>query len=231
VSVVLALAAVAERPADSRSDPRTAPCHSTRRSRETSRPPPSARWTCCTSAARFDPVCAAAFPHPACDLEALLARLERAPVTAALKHPRTGADVEVTLTRNTVAEIVRVALYTPQDAARLLPVIRRALDGDFGPLGSALLYAIWGPLVMAPARHHGAEPPLTLAFGLARHRIHDHEEERPSLGLVRRRTRLRMMKMAAVATIMGTSGRTAMRSRVLSVIALSAGSSTTNFQD
>lgn len=132
VSVVLALAAVAERPADSRSDPRTAPCHSTRRSRETSRPPPSARWTCCTSAARFDPVCAAAFPHPACDLEALLARLERAPVTAALKHPRTGADVEVTLTRNTVAEIVRVALYTPQDAARLLPVIRRALDGDSG---------------------------------------------------------------------------------------------------
>ena len=88
-----------------------------------------------------EPACDAAFPHPARDLEALLARLERAPVTTALKHPRTGADVEVTLTRDSVAEIIRVALYTPEDTARLLPVIRRAVEGDFGPLAAQAVHS------------------------------------------------------------------------------------------
>jgi len=88
-----------------------------------------------------DPACAAAFAHPARDLDTLLARLERAPITAALKHPRTGAAVHVTFTRDTVAEIVRVALYTPQDAARLPLVIRRALDGDFAPLAAQFAHS------------------------------------------------------------------------------------------
>jgi pimeloyl-ACP methyl ester carboxylesterase len=88
-----------------------------------------------------DPACAAAFPDPARELGMLLARLDIAPVTAVLKHPRTGADVEVMLRRDAVAEIVRVALYTPQDAVRLLPVIRRALDGDFGPLAAQAVHS------------------------------------------------------------------------------------------
>lgn len=97
-----------------------------------------------------DPACAAAFPHPARDLETLLARLERDAVKAALRHPRTGAAVRVPFTRDTVAEIVRVALYTPQDAARLPLAIRRALDGDFAPLAAQFAHSAgWSSTGMA----------------------------------------------------------------------------------
>jgi pimeloyl-ACP methyl ester carboxylesterase len=51
-----------------------------------------------------------------------------------VKHPRTGERVALTLSRDAVAEIVRVALYTPGDAVRVLQIIRHAFEGDFGPL-------------------------------------------------------------------------------------------------
>jgi pimeloyl-ACP methyl ester carboxylesterase len=83
-----------------------------------------------------DARCAAAFPDPRGELAALLARLEAAPAVATLRHPRTGARVEVQITRDALAEIVRVALYTPTDAARLPQIVRHALQGDFAPLAA-----------------------------------------------------------------------------------------------
>lgn len=88
-----------------------------------------------------DAACAALSSDLARDLDALLATLERTPVTAAIRHPRTGADVRVTLTRDAVAEIVRVALYTTTDAARVPLLVRRALDGDVAPLAAQFVHS------------------------------------------------------------------------------------------
>jgi pimeloyl-ACP methyl ester carboxylesterase len=81
-----------------------------------------------------DPPCAAASPDPHRDLSRLLAQLEQAPATVHLAHPRTHVRQPLTLTRDVVAEIVRVALYTTVDASRVLAMVRRAADGDFAPL-------------------------------------------------------------------------------------------------
>jgi pimeloyl-ACP methyl ester carboxylesterase len=78
--------------------------------------------------------CRTAFPHARPAIDALLERLSVAPPTMSLKHPRTAVPVSLTLTRDTVAEIIRVALYTTTDAARLLPTIQHATAGDFAPL-------------------------------------------------------------------------------------------------
>jgi pimeloyl-ACP methyl ester carboxylesterase len=83
-----------------------------------------------------DPVCASTFPQPRAELEALLTRLAQRPITVTMRHPRTAQPVPVTLTRDTVAEVVRVALYTPLDAARLLQTIQHAARGDYGPLAA-----------------------------------------------------------------------------------------------
>jgi pimeloyl-ACP methyl ester carboxylesterase len=87
-----------------------------------------------------DPACAAEFPSPQAELASLLARFDRGPVAAAVRHPRTGAPVTLTLHRNAVAEIVRVALYTPVDAARLLQIIRLGSRGDVAPLAAAFVH-------------------------------------------------------------------------------------------
>lgn len=82
------------------------------------------------------PVCASTFFDPRRALEALLTRLDRQPITVTMRHPRTAQPVPVTLTREAVAEVVRVALYTPVDAARLLQMLQHAARGDFGPLAA-----------------------------------------------------------------------------------------------
>ncbi|HSC28187.1 MAG TPA: alpha/beta hydrolase, partial [Vicinamibacterales bacterium] len=88
-----------------------------------------------------DEECAAAFPDAKAMVGRLLARFDRGPIAAMLPHPRTAAGVQLTLTRDTVAEIIRVALYTPQDAARLLQVIRHAAQDDFGPLAAQYVHS------------------------------------------------------------------------------------------
>lgn len=90
-----------------------------------------------------DRVCASTFPNPWVDLRAVLMRLERAPVTTTIEQPRTAQPVPVTLTRDAVVEIVRVALYTPRDAARLLQAIHHAARGDFGPLAAQYVHSAW----------------------------------------------------------------------------------------
>jgi pimeloyl-ACP methyl ester carboxylesterase len=88
-----------------------------------------------------DRACASTFPNPRRELKAVLARLDRSPVTVSVAHPRTAQPVAVTLTRNEVEEIIRVMLYTPVDAARLPHVIHRAARGDFAPLIAQYLHS------------------------------------------------------------------------------------------
>jgi hypothetical protein len=80
-----------------------------------------------------DEPCARELPLQRTVLEHSLRELERTPAIATIRHPRTGQRATVTLTRDAVAEIVRVALYTPIDAARVL-LLRKAVEGDFAPL-------------------------------------------------------------------------------------------------
>jgi pimeloyl-ACP methyl ester carboxylesterase len=88
-----------------------------------------------------DRACASAFPNPRGELHTVLMRLVRAPLTATIRHPRTARPVSVTLTQDVVLEIVRVALYTPRDAARLLQLIRHAARGDYAPLAAQYVHS------------------------------------------------------------------------------------------
>jgi len=78
--------------------------------------------------------CAAASPDAGGDLARLLERLEREPLTVDVPHPQTGKLTTVTLGRAALAEIVRVALYTPADASRLLRILHHAGRGNLRPL-------------------------------------------------------------------------------------------------
>lgn len=77
-----------------------------------------------------DPDCAAAFPGLPARFQALVERLERAPLAATAPDPRTGELVEVALTAETFISIVRNLLYDP-DIAALLPLTLSQLErGD-----------------------------------------------------------------------------------------------------
>jgi pimeloyl-ACP methyl ester carboxylesterase len=88
-----------------------------------------------------DAACAAAFPNLRGELNTLLDRLERRPADVRFRHPRTGAPTNVTLGRDAVAEIVRVTLYTPVDAARVPLLVHHALRGDYAPLAAQFVHA------------------------------------------------------------------------------------------
>jgi pimeloyl-ACP methyl ester carboxylesterase len=88
---------------------------------------------------RGDSECAAAFPAAKEELQALLDRLAARPEVRTIRHPRTGRPVDIRVTREALAEISRVALYTPTEAARLLRILQRAGRGDFEPLAAQLL--------------------------------------------------------------------------------------------
>lgn len=87
-----------------------------------------------------DTACATAFPNPRGELRTVLEGLD-GPRRIAIRHPRTGAVVTLTVSRDAVAELVRVALYTTTDAARLFQTIRHAAQGDFGPLAAQYVHS------------------------------------------------------------------------------------------
>ncbi len=82
------------------------------------------------------PDCGPAFAGVREKLYSLLARLDREPVRTRIQHPRTGEWIEVPVTRNAVALLVRAALYSAELSALLPLVIERAHEGDFGPLAA-----------------------------------------------------------------------------------------------
>ena len=91
------------------------------------------------SACGADAACAAAHADAREQLATLLARLDAGPMRVAVRHPRSGVPTTLTLDHDMVVEILRVMLYTPADAARLLQIVRHAVNGDAGPLAAQFL--------------------------------------------------------------------------------------------
>lgn len=81
--------------------------------------------------------CNAAFPHAREELAALLARLEAAPATVTLSHPRTGQPETVNVERDGLASVLLQLLYVPE-LAGLIPLgVQRAARGDYATLVAA----------------------------------------------------------------------------------------------
>ncbi|MEO1365626.1 MAG: alpha/beta hydrolase [Acidobacteriota bacterium] len=86
-----------------------------------------------------DPACRAAFPDPRGDLESLLDALGAEPMRRTIPHPRTGAPLDVALTRDVVAGAVRTVLYDTRRATLLPHLLRAAIEGDPAPLVAVAL--------------------------------------------------------------------------------------------
>lgn len=82
---------------------------------------------------RADAACAAAFPDFAREVRAVAERLARAPGTAEILDPETGARLRLTLTRETFADVIRRMLYSVGSAGRIPYLVHRAYQGDYGP--------------------------------------------------------------------------------------------------
>lgn len=89
-----------------------------------------------------DPVCARAFPHLREELDAVLARVEKEPVTVAVRDPGSGESHDVRLTHHGVAQAIRYMLYIPSTAVMIPLYVHAAAAGDFEPLANtAALFA------------------------------------------------------------------------------------------
>jgi pimeloyl-ACP methyl ester carboxylesterase len=87
-----------------------------------------------------EPGCAAAFPDLRGDLDRLLARLHARPESVTIADPTSGKDLQVEVSDQTAAEMLRLITYS-SDYSALIPVlIHTAALGDLRPL--AAQYAI-----------------------------------------------------------------------------------------
>lgn len=85
-----------------------------------------------------NPTCAKAFPHLRSDLDRLMARL-RTPVPVALRHPRSGEEQTLRLTRDMAAYAIRILSYA-QETQSLIPLLlKSAEDEDLAPLAAQFL--------------------------------------------------------------------------------------------
>jgi pimeloyl-ACP methyl ester carboxylesterase len=78
-----------------------------------------------------DATCKAQYPNLRARTQALLQRLEAAPVTTRLTHPRTGVADDVRVTAAFVSNIVFSALYSPMTSSLVPELLRRAEANDF----------------------------------------------------------------------------------------------------
>ena len=86
-------------------------------------------------------LCAQAFPALRADLDSVVARLRRRPVSVDVVNPFRGDIATITLDADQFAEAVRVLMYAPA-TGRFLPLfIHRASAGDYRPLVEAALNA------------------------------------------------------------------------------------------
>ena len=81
-----------------------------------------------------DQACREAFPSPREEISQWLADLERRPVVATVRHPRSAAPMKLELDRRAATEVLRAAIYSPLDASRIVMAIHRARRGDLGPI-------------------------------------------------------------------------------------------------
>ncbi|HXT51223.1 MAG TPA: alpha/beta hydrolase [Thermoanaerobaculia bacterium] len=89
-----------------------------------------------------DPACAKAFPRVREELDAVLARAAKEPLTVTVRDPASGESHELRLTRHGVAQTIRYMLYVPSTAVLVPLYVHAAAAGDFQPLGeTAALFA------------------------------------------------------------------------------------------
>ncbi|MEY4634825.1 MAG: hypothetical protein RJA55_623 [Acidobacteriota bacterium] len=75
--------------------------------------------------------CHTTYPNLPARLGALMARLEKAPPTVAVVHPRTGERGDVTMTARLLANVLAGALYSPMASSLIPALIERAEQNDF----------------------------------------------------------------------------------------------------
>jgi pimeloyl-ACP methyl ester carboxylesterase len=93
-----------------------------------------------------DAACNAKFPVRK-DFQAVMARLDAAPVEVEAPHPETGKPTKVRLPREVVAETIRSLLYDARRSAALPLAFHEAAAGDWKRLGEMLVAQRYGSVV------------------------------------------------------------------------------------
>lgn len=100
--------------------------------------------------------CNARYPGLKTRLPDLMARLEQAPVTTAVIHPRTGERGNITFTARHLANILAGTLYIPMASSLIPAMIERAEQNDFQ-----------GLLALASLGDGGGEPNMSVGMQLS----------------------------------------------------------------
>jgi pimeloyl-ACP methyl ester carboxylesterase len=95
------------------------------------------------AACAADKECSAFTPALGADIDALIAQLDRAPASASLTLPD-GKSTTVRFSRDLFGQTLRSLLYSPERAARLPALVKRAREGDFAPLAKLAFEARQG---------------------------------------------------------------------------------------
>ena len=94
--------------------------------------------------------CNTSYPNLQARLGALMARLEKAPPTVAVVHPRTGERGDLTMTARLLANVLAGTLYIPMASSLVPALIERAEQDDFqGLLALASIGDSGGPANMS----------------------------------------------------------------------------------
>lgn len=84
--------------------------------------------------------CRTAFPNLRSEVNIVLEKLMRGPVETVVKHPKTGENTHVKLSRDLAGEAVRYMLYQPSSTTRIPLYLHLAAQGNFTPLAESALY-------------------------------------------------------------------------------------------
>lgn len=85
--------------------------------------------------------CHAKFPKVRADFKTVMDRLSQGPVEVEVDHPETGKATRVRLSREVVADGIRVLLYSVKTGVALPALLQRAAAGDWKPLGESVIAA------------------------------------------------------------------------------------------
>jgi pimeloyl-ACP methyl ester carboxylesterase len=88
-----------------------------------------------------DAACHTKFPGVRQDFQTVMDRLSKSPVDVEIAHPETGKPVRVRLSRQVVADGIRMVLYSAKASAALPILLHQAAAGDWKPLGQTVVAA------------------------------------------------------------------------------------------
>jgi pimeloyl-ACP methyl ester carboxylesterase len=91
-----------------------------------------------------DAACRARFPGVRKDFQAVMDRLSPGPVEVEVAHPETGQATRVRLSRDVVANCIRLLLYSNESGAALPLFLRQAAAGDWKPFVQTAAAVILG---------------------------------------------------------------------------------------